>query len=45
MRESNVDFEMKDEHDFSKGIRRRFYCPKKIRTTIRLDHDVLLYLK
>jgi len=36
---------MKDEYDFSKGIRGRFYSPKKISTTIRLDDDVLLYLK
>jgi uncharacterized protein (DUF4415 family) len=36
---------MKKEYDFSKGVRGRFYSPKKISTTIRLDDDVLLYLK
>ena len=45
MKHSDDDFEMKDEYDFSKGIRGRFYSPKKISTTIRLDDDVLLYLK
>jgi predicted DNA binding CopG/RHH family protein len=36
---------MKKEYDFSRGTRGRFYSPKKISTTIRLDDDVLLYLK
>jgi len=45
MRKSNDDFTMKKEYDFSKGTRGRFYSPKKISTTIRLDDDVLLYLK
>ena len=36
---------MKKEYDFSRGTRGRFYFPKKISTTIRLDDDVLLYLK
>ena len=45
MRKSNDDFTMKKEYDFSRGIRGRFYSPKKISTTIRLDDDVLLYLK
>jgi predicted DNA binding CopG/RHH family protein len=36
---------MKKEYDFSHGTRGRFYSPKKISTTIRLDDDVLLYLK
>jgi uncharacterized protein (DUF4415 family) len=39
------DFELKNEYDFSKGIRGRFYRPKKISTSIRLDNDILLYLK
>ena len=39
------EYEMKDEYDFSKGIRGRFYSPKKRSTTIRLDDDVILYFK
>lgn len=38
-------FELKDDYDFSQGIRGRFYQPKKVATTIRLDNDILLYLK
>jgi predicted DNA binding CopG/RHH family protein len=45
MKESNDDYAMKKEYDFSHGTRGRFYSPKKISTTIRLDDDVLLYLK
>jgi len=45
MRKSNDDFTMKKEYNFSQGTRGRFYSPKKISTTIRLDDDVLLYLK
>jgi uncharacterized protein (DUF4415 family) len=45
MKKSNSSFEMKKEYNFSKGTRGRFYFPKKISTTIRLDDDVLLYLK
>lgn len=41
------DFNLKKEYDFSKGIRGRFYRPKKVPTTIRLDDDddILLFLK
>jgi uncharacterized protein (DUF4415 family) len=39
------DFELKKEYDFSKGVRGRFYRPKKISTTVRLDNDILLFLK
>jgi len=39
------DFELKDDYDFSKGIRGRFYHPKKISTSMRLDNDIILYLK
>lgn len=38
-------FEMKQEYDFSNGIRGRFYTPKKKSTTIRLDDDIILYFK
>jgi predicted DNA binding CopG/RHH family protein len=36
---------MKDEYDFSGGVRGRFYKPKKIPTTLRLDDDIILYFK
>jgi len=39
------DFELKEEYDFSKGVRGRFYRPRKISTSMRLDNDILLYLK
>jgi uncharacterized protein (DUF4415 family) len=39
------EFELKEEYDFSGGIRGRFYRPKKISTSMRLDNDILLYLK
>jgi uncharacterized protein (DUF4415 family) len=45
MKQSNEDFEVKEEYDFSQGVRGRFYSPKKISTTIRLDDDILMYLK
>lgn len=50
MKENNSNqiddnFELKDEYDFSKGIRGRFYNPHKKSTTIRLDDDVILYFK
>ena len=45
MKKSNDDFVMKKEYDFSNATRGRFYSPRKISTTIRLDDDVLLYLK
>ena len=39
------EFKLKDEYDFSKGVRGRFYRPRKISTSMRLDNDILLYLK
>ena len=39
------EFELKGEYDFSKGVRGRFYRPKKISTTMRLDNDILLFFK
>ncbi len=38
-------FELPTEVDFSRGIRGRFYRPKKISTTIRLDDDVLTFVR
>lgn len=35
----------KEEYDFSKGIRGRFYRPKKVSMTLRLDNDILLFFK
>ncbi len=45
MKQSDDEIEMKDEYDFSHGIRGRFYAPHKKSTTIRLDDDILLYFK
>jgi len=45
MKENNDDFIMKDEYDFSEGVRGRFYTPKKKSTTIRLDDDIIFYFK
>ncbi|MEA3492254.1 MAG: BrnA antitoxin family protein [Campylobacterota bacterium] len=39
------DYDMLDEYDFSAGVRGRFYKPSKVPTTMRLDNDVLLFLK
>ena len=44
-REKFDEYEMKDEYDFSGGVRGRFYKPKKIPTTLRLDDDIILYFK
>jgi predicted DNA binding CopG/RHH family protein len=38
-------FEMEENYDFSTGVRGRFYQAKKVSTTIRLDNDILLFLK
>ncbi len=38
-------FELKKEYDFSEGVRGRFYRPKKVSTSLRLDDDVLLFFK
>ena len=45
MKHMNDEFGIKEEYKFEGGIRGRFYTPKKVSTTIRLDNDVLLYLK
>ena len=39
------DFELEDNYDFTDGIRGRFYKPKKIPTSMRLDNDILIFLK
>lgn len=45
MKKSEESHEMLPEYDFSRGIRGRFYRPKKVSTSIRLDDDVILYFK
>jgi uncharacterized protein (DUF4415 family) len=45
MKTSEEGFELREEYDFSKGVRGRFYQPKKKTTTIRLDDDLILYFK
>jgi len=44
-REKFDDYEMKDEYDFSDGVRGRFYEPKKIPVSLRLDNDIVLFFK
>jgi len=44
-REKFDDYEMLDEYDFSDGVRGRFYEPKKIPVSLRLDNDIILYFK
>ena len=39
------NYEMKEEYDFSDGMRGRFYKPKKVPVTLRLDDDIILYFK
>jgi predicted DNA binding CopG/RHH family protein len=36
---------MKDEYDFSKGIKNPYTDEVKARTTIRLDKDTIVYFK
>ena len=44
-REKYDDYEMLDDYDFSGGMRGRFYEPKKIPVSLRLDNDIVLYFK
>ena len=44
-REKFDEYEMLDDYDFSDGVRGRFYKPKKIPTSMRLDNDILIFLK
>ncbi len=44
-REKYDDYEMLDDYDFSDGVRGRFYKPKKIPVSLRLDNDIVLYFK
>jgi len=44
-REKYDDYEMLDNYDFNGAIRGRFYKPKKIPVSLRLDNDIVLYFK
>ena len=44
-REKYDNYEVLDDYDFSGGVRGRFYEPKKIPVSLRLDNDVVLYFK
>jgi predicted DNA binding CopG/RHH family protein len=44
-RERYDDYEMLEEYDFSDGVRGRFYEPKKIPVSLRLDNDIVLFFK
>jgi predicted DNA binding CopG/RHH family protein len=44
-REKFDDYEMEDEYDFTDGTRGRFYEPKKIPVSLRLDNDIILFFK
>ncbi len=39
------DFELEENYNFSDGVRGRFYKPKKVPTTMRIDNDILIFLK
>jgi len=40
-REKFDEYEILDEYDFSGGVRGRFYEPKKIHVSLRLDNVVI----
>jgi predicted DNA binding CopG/RHH family protein len=44
-REKYDDYEMLEDYDFSGGVRGRFYEPKKIPVSLRLDNDIVLFFK
>ena len=44
-REKFDDYEIQDEYDFTNGVRGRFYEPKKIPVSLRLDNDIVLFFK
>ena len=46
-RSDHDEYELPDEYDFAgkPATRGRFYSPKKVPVTIRLDDDVVLYFK
>ena len=44
-REKYDDYEMLDDYDFRGGVRGRFYEPKKILVSLKLDNDIILFFK
>ena len=44
-REKFDEYEIQDEYDFTDGVRGRFYEPKKIPVSLRLDNDIILFFK
>lgn len=46
-RSDRDEYELPAEYDFAgkEAVRGRFYSPKKVSVTIRLDDDVVLYFK
>ena len=44
-REKFDDYKMLEDYDFSGGVRGRFYEPKKIPVSLRLDNDIVLFFK
>jgi uncharacterized protein (DUF4415 family) len=45
MKNSDDVFEMKGEYDFSHAVRGRFYHPRKVSTSLRIDDDILLFFR
>lgn len=45
MKDERDEYEIEPEYDFSKGVRGRFFRPRKKSTTIRLDEDLILFFK
>ena len=39
------NFELEDNYEFTDAVRGRFYKPKKIPTSMRLDNDIIMFLK
>ncbi|HMK60268.1 MAG TPA: BrnA antitoxin family protein [Dissulfurispiraceae bacterium] len=44
-KDTRDNFELPAEIDFTRGVRGRFYRPKKISTTIRIDDDIILFFR
>ena len=44
-REKFDEYEVQDEYDFTDAVRGRFYEPKKIPVSLRLDNDIILFFK
>jgi len=39
------NFELEDNYDFTNGVRGKFYKPEKISISMKLDNDILIFLK